>query len=100
VKITEEHLLATLHKDLPLWMIQDGRINREIVFRDFVSAFAFMCQVAELAEQQEHHPWWCNEYNKLHIALHTHDVGAITDKDLLLAKSIDNLYLTLHPAKS
>ena len=51
-----------------------------------------MEQVAKLAEKQQHHPHWTNEYNRLEIWLNTHEAdGKITDKDRELAKKIDLL---------
>ena len=51
-----------------------------------------MTKVAAIAEQENHHPWWSNEYNKVEIKLSTHDAGnIITEKDRLLASLIDNL---------
>lgn len=54
-------------------------------------AWGFMSRVALLAEQQDHHPEWVNVYNRVDIALVTHDAGGITDKDLALAESISGL---------
>ena len=54
-------------------------------------AWGFMSRVALLAEQQDHHPEWVNVYNRVDIALLTHDAGGITDKDLALAESISGL---------
>jgi len=54
-------------------------------------AWGFMSRVALLAEQQDHHPEWVNVYNRVDIALVTHDAGGITEKDLELAESISGL---------
>jgi len=52
-----------------------------------------MKQVAEAAEEQNHHPRWQNEYNKVEIWLSTHSAGGlITDKDKRLASEIDRIY--------
>lgn len=58
-------------------------------FRDFRQAFAFMTEVALLAEKADHHPEWSNIYNKVHITLTTHDAGGVTSKDVALALQID-----------
>ncbi len=61
-------------------------------FRDFKDAFVFMTEVAKVAEDQQHHPRWTNEYNKVEIWLSTHEAnGQITDKDRQLATAIDKL---------
>jgi len=75
-----------------MWTQSPEKLQKEFVFKDFSEAFAFMTRVALLAETQQHHPSWHNIYNKVHIELTTHDAGnVVTDKDLLLAKSIDLL---------
>lgn len=52
-----------------------------------------MNQVAEVAEEVNHHPWWSNVYNKIEIELTTHDAGnTVTEKDIDLAKKIDQIY--------
>ncbi|MBK8612333.1 MAG: 4a-hydroxytetrahydrobiopterin dehydratase [Flavobacteriales bacterium] len=54
--------------------------------------FAFMTRVALVAERMGHHPEWSNVYNKVHIALSTHDAGdRVTEKDLRLAEAINGL---------
>ena len=75
--------------ELPGWTYRTGRLRRELSFDDFQGAFAFMNRVAGLAEEQDHHPDWSNVYERVWIALWTHDAGGITGKDLRLARSID-----------
>ena len=72
------------------WREVDNALIAELQFKDFVNAFAFMTEVAELAEQHQHHPEWSNVYNRVTIRLTTHDAGnTITDKDRNLANAID-----------
>lgn len=74
------------------WEERDGGLFREFRFRDFSEAFAFMTRVALVAEQQRHHPAWSNTWNVVRIHLCTHDAGgAITEKDVRLAKAIDRI---------
>jgi 4a-hydroxytetrahydrobiopterin dehydratase len=71
---------------------QDGKaIVRDFIFADFKAAWAFMNKVAELAEAQNHHPDWSNVYNRVRIALTSHDAGGLTEKDLTLARAINAL---------
>jgi len=73
-----------------MWREQDNFLIADLVFADFVSAFAFMSLVAELAEAHGHHPEWSNVYNRVQIKLTTHDAGhQVTDKDRLLARAIE-----------
>lgn len=69
----------------------DGTIAKSFRFRDFSSAFGFMARVALLAEKADHHPDWSNSYNRVEIALSTHDAGGVTQKDIDLARAIEAL---------
>ena len=82
---------AAALKDLPEWHAVDGRdaIARKFQFRDFNTAFAFMTRVALLAEKMDHHPEWFNVYNKLEVTLSTHDAGGVTEKDIAMAKAME-----------
>ncbi|MEK9929061.1 MAG: 4a-hydroxytetrahydrobiopterin dehydratase [Halieaceae bacterium] len=73
------------------WRLEEGKLVLSLKFENFSMAWGFMSRVALLAEQQNHHPEWVNVYNRVDIALVTHDAGGITTKDLDLAKAITQL---------
>ena len=74
-----------------MWIEQDNKLTCDLVFADFNHAFAFMTRVAMLAEKMDHHPFWTNVYNKVHIELSTHDAGNIvTERDRKMAKAIES----------
>ena len=71
------------------WNEENNELVAQLKFKDFKEAFAFMTEVAIIAEKMNHHPKWSNTYNKVEIRLSTHDAGnTITDKDRKLAESI------------
>lgn len=73
-----------------MWKEQNNELVKSFEFKDFVEAFGFMSRVALEAEKMQHHPNWCNVYNKVEIHLTSHDAGdVVTDKDRALAKKID-----------
>jgi 4a-hydroxytetrahydrobiopterin dehydratase len=75
-----------------MWEEKNNQLSRTFTFSDFSEAFAFMVRVAMLADKRDHHPDWSNAYNKVMIALSTHDAGdVVTDKDRELANAIDAL---------
>lgn len=75
------------------WIEQDNKLIGEFLFKDFSQAWAFMTEVAMLAEKQNHHPEWTNVWNSVRIKLSTHDAGNIvTDKDRKLADSINKVF--------
>jgi 4a-hydroxytetrahydrobiopterin dehydratase len=85
-----EHLAA-----LPAWQFRaerGGVIHREFRFAGFAEAFAFMAQVALIAERRNHHPEWSNVYNRVSISLTTHDVNGLSMNDIDLAHLIDRAF--------
>jgi 4a-hydroxytetrahydrobiopterin dehydratase len=73
------------------WTEVNGRdaISKSYKFADFSAAWEFMSKVAVKAERMDHHPEWLNVYNKVEVTLSTHDAGGVTDKDVELAKFMD-----------
>jgi len=84
--------VAEALKGLPLWGAHDGdrpAIARSLTFADFNAAFGFMTRVALLADKVDHHPEWSNVYNRVEVLLTTHDASGVTDKDIRMARFID-----------
>lgn len=71
------------------WSLEEGKLHKEYVFRDFVEAFAFMTAAALCAERKNHHPEWFNVYRTVRVDLSTHDAGGITTWDVELASEFD-----------
>ena len=75
-----------------MWQEENNFLIKKFKFDNFTKAFAFMTEVAFLAEKHQHHPNWSNVYNTVEIKLTTHDAGnSITEKDKKLAKAIDQV---------
>lgn len=91
-RLTDDERAAAL-ADLPGWRLADdgSGISRSLRFKDFVSAFGFMSQVALLAERADHHPEWSNVYNRVDIRLTTHAADGLSARDVALARQIDAL---------
>ena len=88
----DAHQASELLASLPRWEFKPDRgglISREFAFADFTQAFAFMTQVALLAEKRDHHPEWSNVYNRVAITLTTHDVAGLSVNDIELATLMD-----------
>lgn len=86
-----EDARAALADSLPLWTLDGEHLKRSFRFDDFNQAFAFMTQVAMLAEKADHHPEWSNVWNKVEIALTTHEAKGLSRRDIDLANAIDAL---------
>ena len=75
-----------------MWQETKHGLFKQFTFINFKEAFDFMTQVAAVAESQNHHPRWENEWNVVKIWLSTHDQeNKITEQDRRLAASIDGL---------
>ncbi len=74
---------------VPDWQIDSGELVRTFLFKDFRASLAFVNKVGDLAEDAGHHPDIDIRYNKVRLALVTHDAGGITQKDFDLARTAD-----------
>ena len=81
--------LAAFLREFPEWREGRDAIARLFRFQDFNQAFAFMTRVALLAEKLDHHPEWFNAYDKIEVTLTTHDAGGVTEKDIAMAKAME-----------
>ena len=89
-KVSEEEIQEAL-KDLPGWEVKDGKLHKEYKFKDFAAAMGWMVQVGIFADKLNHHPDWCNGYNKVTVDLMTHDMGALSTWDIELAMKMEEL---------
>jgi 4a-hydroxytetrahydrobiopterin dehydratase len=77
--------------ELDGWDLDGASLRRQFVFANFVEAFGFMAQVALIAEKLDHHPNWSNVYNRVDIAVTTHDAGGLTALDVEFVRRVDAL---------
>jgi 4a-hydroxytetrahydrobiopterin dehydratase len=73
------------------WQIENGELARTFQFGTFPDAVAFVNKVAGLAEEAGHHPDIDIRYNRVRLALVSHDAGGLTGKDFALAAAADRL---------
>jgi 4a-hydroxytetrahydrobiopterin dehydratase len=78
-------------KTLRDWKIDSGELVRTFVFKDFVEALGFVNRVGQVAEKAGHHPDIDIRYNRVRLALVTHDAGGLTEKDFQLAAQANKL---------
>jgi 4a-hydroxytetrahydrobiopterin dehydratase len=76
---------------LPAWRADTGELVRTFPFADFRAAIAFVNRIAELAEAAGHHPDIDVRYNRVRLALVSHDAGGLTARDFDLAAAVDKL---------
>jgi 4a-hydroxytetrahydrobiopterin dehydratase len=88
--LTPEMVQESL-RSLPRWKLEGKEIVRRYEFRDFAAAMVFVNQVAEQAEKAGHHPDIDIRYNKVRLALVSHDKGGLTKRDMAMAETIDSV---------
>ena len=74
------------------WEIQKNLIYKKYKLKNFVLVKYFFNLIADESEKQNHHPKIIVSYNELEVYLTTHDVGRITEKDLHLASTINEIF--------
>lgn len=81
--------------ELDGWSVEGGKLHKQFVFADFIHAFGFMATAALAIEKMNHHPEWFNVYNRVTVELVTHDSGGITEADVRLARTLNQIALKL-----
>ena len=79
-------------KSLPQWKLEGGEIVRLYTFTDFLHSLQFVNLVGKEAEDIGHHPDIDIRYNKVRLALISHDAGGLTDADFELAAACDLVF--------
>lgn len=107
MKLTEKHCVpceggtppftpeqvAEYQRQLPeAWEVKDNRkISKKFLFDDFKQAMAFVNRVADLAEEQGHHPDIYIYYSKVKLELWTHAIGGLSENDFIMAAKIEEI---------
>ncbi len=74
------------------WTYEDDALAKTFTFGDFREALAFIVRLGFEAEERDHHPNLTNVYNRVELALTTHDAGnRVTQMDVDLARAIEQL---------
>jgi 4a-hydroxytetrahydrobiopterin dehydratase len=89
-KLTPEEITES-RRAVELWEEEGGAIKRTFEFDDFVGAMRFVNAAAQVAEEAGHHPDIDIRWNRVTLALTTHDEGGLTAKDFALAARFDRL---------
>ena len=76
---------------VPAWRADTGELVRSFQFEDFRAAMGFVNRVGEQAEEAGHHPDIDIRYNRVRLALISHDAGGLTAEDFDLAAAVDKL---------
>jgi len=72
-------------------VLEDKKILKEFKFKDFKEAMSFVNKVADIANQEDHHPDITIHYSKVEILLWTHTISGLSENDLIVAAKIDTI---------
>ena len=88
--MTEEQANILL-KQIPSWTIKDGHVYKQFKFKDFKEAMSFVNKVADIANEEDHHPDIHISYSKVDIDLWTHAINGLSENDFILPAKIDKI---------
>jgi 4a-hydroxytetrahydrobiopterin dehydratase len=80
-----------LAQEIPQWTLKEGVIEREFTLDDFEEAMEFVNGVAEIAQEQDHHPDIYIAYNQVRLEFSTHKVGGLSRNDFIMAAKVNEL---------
>jgi 4a-hydroxytetrahydrobiopterin dehydratase len=89
--LTQEEIDRALARELPAWRQEGDTITRSVKAPTFLEGIRLVQQVAEVAEDLDHHPDIDIRWRTVTFTLSTHSAGGLTMKDLRLAGDIDRL---------
>ena len=94
IEITDK-LKKILKEELLNWSLSDDGIHRWISRDVSTNIGKVVNDIWDISEDANHHPDIVAGYKGISVKLLTHDKNAITDKDIDLARQIENLILSL-----
>jgi len=89
-KLNSNEILAQISSN---WKLSENNdlLSRRFELNNFAEALELVNKIGELAENQQHHPDINLGWGYVEVYLSTHDIGGISDKDIMLSQEIDKL---------
>jgi len=89
-KLNSNEILAQISSN---WQLSENNdlLSRRFELNNFAEALELVNKIGELAENQQHHPDINLGWGYVEVYLSTHDIGGISDKDIMLSQEIDQL---------
>ena len=88
----DDNEITSLLDTLEGWQRAGDEITKQFRFDTFAEAVAFIGRVAPACDELNHHPTWCNTYNRVDVQITTHDAGGLSQLDFDLAGRMEDLY--------
>lgn len=89
--IMEDEMTNGQDPGLPHWERTGDALHRTVRFDGYRDAVAFAVRVAMEAEVANHHPDMLLAWGRVEVTLTSHDAGGVTDRDVAMARTIDEL---------
>lgn len=84
--------IGELLDDVDDWSLENERLAKDFKFKNFRDAVAFVNKVAELADEEGHHPdILVHDWNIVKIILYTHAINGLSENDFIIAAKIDDM---------
>ncbi|MGP4107841.1 4a-hydroxytetrahydrobiopterin dehydratase [Virgibacillus sp. L01] len=91
-RLSEEQITKEL-ANLPDWKRLDEKwIERKYRFKDFLKGVRFVDQIAEYAEEKQHHPFISIDYKVVTVKISSWQMKGLTDLDFEMVNHFDKLY--------
>ena len=74
------------------WDREGDEIVRTYEFDDYLTGVDFATELAEIADEEFHHPELIIGFRSVEVRLTSHEAGGITDDDIRLAELFDDEY--------
>jgi 4a-hydroxytetrahydrobiopterin dehydratase len=88
--LSKEDLEKSVATDLGReWELKDGKLVKSFQFSSFMDAIDFVNEIAKIAESVNHHPIITINWKSVKLSLKSFDIGAITKRDIALAREIE-----------
>ena len=93
VKPLSHEAAQKLIAEINEWALIDDAhlIAKSFHFKDFVESMNFVNKIAEIAEEEGHHPDLTISYNDVGVELTTHAIGGLSENDFIVAAKIDEI---------
>lgn len=79
---------------IPGWKLSSegpDKIEKSFKFKDFTEAMMFVNGVAEIADEEDHHPDIFIHYNKVTLSFWTHAINGLFDNDFIMAAKVEGI---------
>jgi 4a-hydroxytetrahydrobiopterin dehydratase len=91
--------VSELMAQLSGWEVADGKLRRDVRVKNFRAAVALVNSIADIAEEQNHHPDLCiHGWNNVRIELYTHTAAGLSENDFIMAAKFNRLLPAVYKA--